>query len=445
MKRRHYSIKLTIFSLVFFLSAVAFFAQKPGSPAPRTEKLLNGLKLLMWNDPKSDKVTLKVRVHAGSSFDPQQKEGVMQLLADSIFPNEAAKEFFTEELGGSLTVECNYDYLQVSATGNADRMLEILETVANAVENPTIDKETTTRLKNSLLERVAALEKDPAYLADRAAAKRLFGTYPYGRPSMGTSESIKKIEHPDLLDAKQRFLTADNATVTLTGRYNADLAFRAMRRYLGAWLKSDKRVPATFRQPETPQTAELKIDLPDLQKRYTRWASNAPGRASIDYYAARIAIRAWQKQLCLNDESNRGASRYDVYLLRGIYSVARSEVLPPPGAEPDPSKLPVYSGPCSLFLHQKDGTVMYPVITQQDFDEQKTRLRSEFSQDNQPGSKLTDLWLDIATYNLGSVLEEEKRLDAVTLQDVIKAAEKLQKEPLVTVVLTRAEPKPAAE
>ena len=41
----------------------------------------------MWNVPKSDKVTVKVRVHSGSAFDPQQKEGVMRLLADNIFPD----------------------------------------------------------------------------------------------------------------------------------------------------------------------------------------------------------------------------------------------------------------------------------------------------------------------------------------------------------------------
>ena len=37
----------------------------------------------MWSDARSDKVTVKIRVHAGSAFDPQGKEGAMQLLADN--------------------------------------------------------------------------------------------------------------------------------------------------------------------------------------------------------------------------------------------------------------------------------------------------------------------------------------------------------------------------
>ena len=225
MKIRRYSTILTIISFILFLSINSVFAQKAGSATPRQEKLLNGLKVLMWSEPKSDKVSIKIRIHSGSSFDQQQREGTMRLLADSIFPTDAAKEFFTEELGGSLDVTCNYDYIQISASGQADRVLDIIQTLATAVTAPTIDKETTIRLRNALLVKVTAMEKDPAYIADRAATKRLFGNFPYGRPEVGSSTSIPKIEFPDLLEAKQRFLGADNATLTITGNYNSDLRF----------------------------------------------------------------------------------------------------------------------------------------------------------------------------------------------------------------------------
>ena len=46
-------------------------------PAPRQEKLLNGLKILMWSDKNADKVSVKIRIHSGSAFDPQGREGVM--------------------------------------------------------------------------------------------------------------------------------------------------------------------------------------------------------------------------------------------------------------------------------------------------------------------------------------------------------------------------------
>ena len=141
----------------------------------------------------------------------------MQLLADNIFPNDITREYFREDLGGGLEMITTYDYIEINATGKSDGLRTMLETLATAIANPNIDKETTGKLKAKLLEKVKLAETDPAYVADRAVAKRLFGTFPYGRPQFGTAGSLQKIDYADLIDAKQRFLTSDNATIALSG------------------------------------------------------------------------------------------------------------------------------------------------------------------------------------------------------------------------------------
>src|SRR6187551_3705550 len=201
-----------VFTLVLFQVAAQFIIGQTGN-RPKQEKLLNGLKVLMWNDPKADKVRVTLRIHSGSAFDPQGKEGVMKMLSENLFPNEAAREFFIEDLDGSLDVQTTYDYIQINASAKPESFLTMMETIATAVANPQIDKETTAKLRAALLARIYGLESDPGYVADRAAAARLFGTFPYGRPILGTTGSLQKIEFADLLDARQRFLTADNATV----------------------------------------------------------------------------------------------------------------------------------------------------------------------------------------------------------------------------------------
>jgi predicted Zn-dependent peptidase len=88
--------KFTLLALVLF-AAVSFSpAQTTKSSAPRQEKLLNGLKLLMWNEPAADKVSVKIRIHSGAAFDTLNKEGTMALLADVLFPNESVREFFAK-------------------------------------------------------------------------------------------------------------------------------------------------------------------------------------------------------------------------------------------------------------------------------------------------------------------------------------------------------------
>jgi zinc protease len=216
----------------------------------------------MRDDPQAANVSIKIRVHSGAAFDPQGKEGVMRMLAENIFPNNAVREFFTDDLGGSLEVVTNYDFIQINATAKPEEFLNLLETLANAVARPTIDKETTLRLRALQIEKVREMEKNPVYVADLAVAKGLFGTFPYGRPIDGSVESIQKIDFADLIFAKDRFFTADNATVTITGNFKPDLAFRAARRYFGAWAKSDGKVTSTFRQPDEPKAGLPVIESP---------------------------------------------------------------------------------------------------------------------------------------------------------------------------------------
>src|SRR5688572_13368286 len=271
------------FTLVMFQSA-AVPAQKP-APGPRQEKLLNGLKVLVWNTPGSEKVSLKIRVHAGSSFDPQEKEGVMKLLSESLFPTAEARNFFTEELGGSLEVVSNYDYIQINAEAKSSEFLPMLETVAQAITNPDLSKEATAALKTALLAAIQEAERDPAYIADRAVAKRLFGTFPYGRPILGTTASLQKIDFADLRFAKDRLLTADNATVAIRGNVDPSLALRAARRYFGAWLKSDKTVPSTFRQPDPPEASTVKVEVPGLANSEVRYAFRGFARSGKEFAA----------------------------------------------------------------------------------------------------------------------------------------------------------------
>ncbi|MDQ3321360.1 MAG: insulinase family protein [Acidobacteriota bacterium] len=416
-----------IFSVVFSHAQTAKFA------SPRQEKLLNGMNLLVWNDPNAAKVSVKLRVHSGSAFDTQGKEGTMALLADALFPTDAAKEFFAEELGGSLDVTSNYDYIQINATANSDQFLTMLETVANAVTNFQTDRETTANVRAARLEKVKELEKNPSYIADQMVAKRLFGDFPYGRPQKGTSESLAKIDFADLTLAKQRFLTADNATLAVAGNVKPDLVYRAARRYFGAWTRADKKVPATFRQPDAPDAKELSIEMANADKYSLRSAAIVAARNDKDFYATQILTGILQKQFCLNNESHLGKSAYQPYLLRGLYVIKTDTVY---GKEIE--SLPINTGGCPTSP-QNRVKFNIPSIKQSDFDTVKKAVIYDFQGKAEKTWNLSEMWLDVDTYKLVSVKDEMSKLNNVTLADVRRVAEDLQKQPIVNVVVKKPE------
>ncbi|MBA2378162.1 MAG: hypothetical protein H0V76_01150, partial [Blastocatellia bacterium] len=81
-ERKHIAIFASI--IMVLASGLLFPA---AAQAPQQEKLLNGLKVLMWSDPGADMVTARLRIHSGSAFDPQGKEGTMKVAGEVIFPN----------------------------------------------------------------------------------------------------------------------------------------------------------------------------------------------------------------------------------------------------------------------------------------------------------------------------------------------------------------------
>lgn len=422
-----YFNKTAFLSLLSLFCVLSVAAQASKTPAPREEKLLNGLKLLMWQQPNAEKVAVKIRVHSGSAFDPQTKEGTMSLLADALFPNETVKEFFREDLGGSLDVSSNYDYIQIDATANADQLLLMLETLANALTNPQIDKETTVKLRLLKLEKLKENENDAAYLADRAIARRLFGDFPYGRAQAGTSESLQKIDFADLLLAREKFLTPDNTTIAVSGNFKPDLVFRAAKRFFGSWVKADKKVPATFRQPETGDEKPLILDSAFAGDAQTRFAIRGLARSDKDFFAAAVLTKILQ---------NRLQNSFSKDSVKDVFVRQQTNLLP---------SLIVF-GYSSASANASQNKTENPVnsllknpATSEEFGKAKIEFLNEFNNRN-----LIENWLDVDTYKLNSVQEETQKANNVTISDVNRLIGNFQKNPVVTIFIVKKTEEKAA-
>jgi predicted Zn-dependent peptidase len=426
MRIRKYFKKITVLALFLFQIAAVSFAQTTIQTAPREEKLLNGLKLLVWSDAKAEKVTVKLRIHSGAAFDPQAKEGVMTLLGDILFPNESVKEYFTEDLGGSLEITSNYDYIQIDASGDNDKILEIMESLAQAVTRPQIDKDTTAKVKTARLEKVKELEKNPSYVADQRVANRLFGNYPYGRPQSGTSETVSKIDFADILLAKQKFLTADNATLAISGNVRYDLIFRAARRYFGGWEKADKKVPATFTQPDAPKSGMPIFESPVEKTSEFRFALRGLARGEKDFYASQILADVLQNRI-QEREGKKAFVRLESRTLPGFFVFGVSDwnvsTIKKSGNQ---ISLPMTDDYQNHFL--KDP------VKQEEFDKSKSEFLSKLSQMN-----ASDFWLDADTYKIASAKTDWQNAQNATIADAQRVLEKLQKESVAYVLVFSGE------
>ena len=417
MKR---SVQLLGIIASVFVLAISAMAQA----APRQEKLLNGLKVFIWTN-NSEKATVRIRVNAGAAFDPQGKEGTMKLLAGAIFPGETAREYFRDDLGGDLSVTVGYDFVQIDASGRSSELLSMLETLANAITDPTIDKEVTEQLKAVLLTEVEAAEKDPGYVADRAVAKALFGTFPYGRPLIGTPQSLKAIDFADLRFAKDRLFTADNAVVTITGPVKSDVVYRGMRRVFGAWSKSDRPVPPTFRQPDDP-AAGLSIIASPVPASELRIAIRGVGRSDTDFAAAAV-LRGILESRLRNHLKRTDASvfvQHDARLLPGsfVFGISRWAA----GEIKKDAEGRIVTPYTDKFLQP----ILAPEISAAEFDAAKAAFLT--------GVRTVEpdrMVLDVDLFELGTADKVIKDSSAVTIDDAKRVLVKLRTLPAAAVLV----------
>lgn len=413
-RRRECFALYAITALLMMLSASTTSYAAQTSTEPHREQLLNGLNVLMLHRPGDASALLKLRVHSGAAFDLAGKEGMMALLAETLFPDQATREYVREELGGRLEVVADYDAINITLSGRAGEFERLVELLRNAVAGSPLSNEAFERLREARRKRAEEAELAPAALADRMVAARLFGTYPYGRSVAGTPEALKRINRADLLLARERFLNPNNATLVVTGGVDHRRVRRALRQLLGIWRRSETIAPATFRQPETPDGRTLIIDLPSVETTELRLAVRGLARSDRDLAAAMLLARAmrhrWQAAMT-SVKPTALSVRHNAYALSGIFVISAS--------------IPAAAAAQTLEAAKSVlQNIAHTQLSVAELEDAKREAVTVLTRDAGQPESLAEEWLDTETYKVSS-FEARRPITSLTPAELQQAAIKI--------------------
>jgi zinc protease len=411
-----------LLALMLCLAPVKGMAQS--LPELHREQLLNGLRVLLWSRPGDANVYLKLRIHSGAAFDLAGRSGLMALLSDALFSDPTTREYFTDELGGRVEVTSDYDAINVTLTGRAAMFERIIELLRTAVVNTQLTPDVVTKLRDARIKMARELSISPALQADRAIAARLFGDYPYGRPAIGTPETLARVDRADLMQARERFLNPNNATLVVSGGVDEKRAIRALKQLLGGWRKSDTIVPATFRKPEAPDARTLIIDLPGTDAAEVRLAVRGLARSDKDIASA-ILLSLMARDLWLTTQPLLGKSaffvRHEAHMLPGLFVMGASV--------PDAEASNTLTG-ARKVLQSLSKDAVTPAL----LEHARNEAIAELTKQTERPESLADLWLDTDTFQLASIEDRLQQLRSVTLEDVRRTASKLFNESSMAAV-----------
>ncbi|HSI87682.1 MAG TPA: insulinase family protein, partial [Pyrinomonadaceae bacterium] len=223
-----------------------------------------------------------------------------------------------------------------------------------------------------------------------------------------------------------RLFGADNATLAVSGRFESNTGYRAVRRFFGNWLKSDETIPATFKQPGDPPTEPMIKESPSAERSEVRYAIRGVSRGSKEYAAAEILTRIYEARLKAKAPAERQEKvfvRNEARFLPGLIIFGFSD------------------GRADAAGFKK--AMMEALVTDAEFNAHRSAAAS-----NRNSTDGVTQWLDADTYRLASVKADADALSSVTLSDVRALAERLKSTPMVTVAIippAAPEPPPAPD
>jgi zinc protease len=398
---------------------------------PEREQLLNGLKLLIWPQPGSPELIVKLRINSGAAFDLAGKSGQMALLGDLLFPDPATVDYFTDELGGKLNVSVNYDSMTITMVGKASELEQVISVLRNAILSTQFTPETIARMRDARIKSLRDVTVSPAMVADRAISARLFGEFPYGRRPGGTPEDLARVDRADLMLAHERFLNSNNATLAVAGGVTRDRVFRTVRQLLGPWRRAEQIVPTTFTQPKAADPRTLIVNVPGPTTE-VRLAVRGLARSDADFAAATVLARVAQQrwQATAPELANQPVfARSDGYVLPGMFVM---------GAAVSTEK----TADALANARKVVASLVNTPPTAVELERAKAEVVNEATVIATKAEAIPDPWLDWDTYHLKSLQDQPALLRAVTAADVQRVAARLFREPnaVASVLVGEATP-----
>ncbi|HYP25120.1 MAG TPA: pitrilysin family protein [Blastocatellia bacterium] len=389
-------------------------------PIVKRDSLLNGLQLAVMEREGTGRVSVRLRVNNGATFDLANKGGLAHLTAGMLLRGGLGLDAkgiadTVESLGLTVNVQTGWDSTDVVINGPSDGLESIFDLLSRIISAPSFDQKELNSLKAERAALARAQAEKDSERAKRKALEHLFGPHPFGRPAHGTEESISRITRDDLVYFHNRFYIANNSVLLVSGDVPAEKVTILARSKLGSWRKGE-RVPATFRPPEAIPSRRLVVtDRPSSEMAYACLAQIGPPRKSPDIFQVLVISEILSSHYSQLAAANPKSSISFEMDLRGLAGPLLVEVGAPPEA-----LVALVGESLNVLSGLQNGKV-----TPEQVEAAKARAISRFAEQLRTPEGTAGVLLDIELYGLGRdfLINFSEKINNVTMPDVTRVAQ----------------------
>ncbi|MFV0299107.1 MAG: M16 family metallopeptidase [Hyphomicrobiaceae bacterium] len=404
------------------------------TPRATEFKLANGMDVVVVEDHRAPVVTHMVWYRVGAADEPPGESGIAHFLEHLMFkstdkiPNGEFSKIVSR-LGGQDNAFTGQDLTAYFQRIAKDRLPTVMAMEADRMTHLRLEeKEVQTERKVILEERRSRTDNNPTALLDEQMNAALYMSHPYGIPVIGWEHEMAQLSRSEAMQFYKRYYAPNNAILVVTGDVTPGEVRKLAEDTYGR-IPANPEVKHRVRPQEPPHLAAVRVELKDVRAGKRSWhryylapsyGSAKPGEAeALDLLMKVIASGPTSriyKKLVVADKLASTAS--------GWYS----------GAGRDSGKISIYAVPADGVSFEKLESGIDAVlddvkangITAAELERAKKTYLAEYVYDSDNQSTLARRygWSLAVGRSVKDIEQWPARIEAVTLDDVKKAADK---------------------
>jgi zinc protease len=259
-------------------------APKPFAfPRAASKTLANGLRVFVVTDSREPAIAARlVILSAGSIKDPVGMPGVAQMTANMLTQGtgkRSAREIAEtiDFVGGSLEASAGKDATNVTLNIVKKDLQAGFDLMSDVVLRPAFKADELERQRQQILSGLTVQYASPEYLASVVFNRAVYGSSPYGWPSDGTPETVKKFTSKELAEFHEANYAPNESFLAFAGDITPEEAFATAEKYFGGWPKLDV---AAAQPPAPPSSSGQHI-----------WLIDKPDSVQTQIRAGKLGIR----------------------------------------------------------------------------------------------------------------------------------------------------------
>ncbi len=218
----------------------------------------NGLRLVINKMEGFSSASIGVLVKAGSVNEDESNNGISHFIEHVTFKGTNKRTAFEisdyiDRIGAQINAYTSKETTCYYTKSTGEHVKDALEVLSDIFFNSKYDNEELEKEKGVIIEEINMSEDTPEDICLDLLAKSYYGDNGYGRTILGPAKNIKRFTAKDVKAYMQRFYTADNVVISISGNVVVDECVKLVEEFFAdrfTVFKCDKHTETVLPEPQ---------------------------------------------------------------------------------------------------------------------------------------------------------------------------------------------------